>query len=113
MADLKRKYEIRFEGLSAAEAGSKAKALRQEIVGTSPDADVTLAKDDPTNMDFGSTLVLLLGTQAALAIAKGIASYLSRAHAKITIWEDGTLVASDLTGADAARIAEALSKGKK
>jgi hypothetical protein len=109
MNEQQRVYEVRFEGLSTAEAGIKAGKLRRELVGISPDVSVSLTKDDAANMDFGTTLVLVLGTPAAIAIANGIASYLLRDRAKITIWSNGKVVAEGISGEDAARIAEAFS----
>jgi len=104
------KYEIRFEGLSAAQAGIKAAKLRRELLDVSPEVSVSLAKDDPTSQDFGATLILVLGTPAILAVANGIASYIARDRAKIVISENGKVVAEGVSGDDAARIAEAFSK---
>jgi hypothetical protein len=103
---------IRFEGISLAEANVKAARLREEILNSSDDVSVMLEKDDPLNQDFGATLVLVLGTPAAIAVARGIASYLQRDHASITIEADGTVVAKGVSGDDAARIAEAVSRKK-
>jgi hypothetical protein len=104
------RYEVRFEEVSVAEAGVLAANLRDELLEFLPeDAKVLLEKDDPTNQDFGATLVLVLGTPAVLAIARGIASYLQRQHGSISISKDGAVVATGISGADAARIAEAFS----
>jgi hypothetical protein len=113
MEDPKQTFQIRFEGVSAHEAGTKARGLRQELLNASPDVSVSLAKDDPTNQDFGGTLVLLLGTPAVLAVANGIAAFLQRGRAKITISKSGAVVAENVTGEDAARIAEAFAAALK
>lgn len=110
MDDQTNKFELRFDDLSAAEAGTKARKLRQELLAASPDISVAVEKDDPTNQDFGATLILILGTPAIIAIANGIASYLKRERAKITISANGKIVAEGISGDDAARIAEAFSK---
>jgi hypothetical protein len=110
MSDQTQEFEIRFEELTPAEAGTKAGKLSRELNQISPDVSVSLKKDDITNQDFGATLVLMLGTPAIIAIANGIASYLKRNHGKITIYEDGKVIASGISGDDAARIAEAFSK---
>jgi hypothetical protein len=106
-------FEIRFEDVSAQEATIKARRLEQDLLGIAPEVSVRVAKDDPTSQDFGATLVLLLGTPAVIAVANGIASYLQRDRAKITISKNGEVVAEGLTGEDAARIAEAFAKAKK
>jgi hypothetical protein len=113
MEDPKQPFQIRFEGVPANQAATKARNLRQQLLDASPDIEVTLAKDDPTNQDFGGTLVLLLGTPAVLAVARGIAAYLQRDRAKITISKSGAVVAENVSGEDAARIAEAFAKALK
>jgi hypothetical protein len=101
---------IRFQDVSLDVASQKARALRMDLLDTSPGIKVDIKKDDPTNQDFGATLVVVLGTPAVLAIAKGIANYLSRDRAKITIEANGkVVVAEGISGDDAARIAEAIS----
>jgi hypothetical protein len=108
------RIEIRFEDLSLAEAGTKAQSLRRELTQNFPDlVSANIAKDDPSNQDFGATLILLLGTPAVIAIAEGIASYLKRQRGKITISKDGAVVAEGISGNDAARIAEAMAGRKK
>lgn len=103
-------FTIRFEDISLDEAGKKAIALRRDLLDASPDVRVEIEKDDPSNQDFGATLILVLGTPAILAIAKGIANYLSRDRAKITIEANGKIIAEGVSGDDAARIAEAMSQ---
>ena len=110
MNDETQEFEIRFEDTSLIEAGKKAGKLRQELREISSDVSVSLKKDDPTTQDFGATLILVLGTPAVIAIAKGIASYLGRDRATISIYKDGKVVASGISGGDAARIAEAFAK---
>jgi len=78
-----------------------------------PDISVSRKKDDATTQDFGATLVLVLGTPAVIAVASGIASFLKRHHAKLSIFADGRLVVEGVEGKDMARIVEALTKPKK
>lgn len=110
MTDQTQEFEIRFEELSPPDAAIRAGRLRRELAEMSPDVNVSIKKDDPETQDFGATLILILGTPAILALAKGIASYLSRDRGTITIYKDGKAVATGISGDDAARIAEAFSK---
>jgi hypothetical protein len=110
MDDQQLQFEIRFEGLTADEAGLKAKKLRQELLAVSPEVSVAVVKDDHTNQDFGSTLVLTLGTPAVIAVAHGIAAYLKRDRARIGITKDGVVFAENISGEDAAKIAQAVAK---
>ena len=52
---------------------------------------------------------MVVGTPAVLAVAKGIADYLRRDRGRISIEVNGTIVAENISGEDAARIAEAMS----
>lgn len=112
MSDQPSTYKIRFENLSVAEAGTKAAQLRESLLREGVEVTAKLEKSDSTTQDFGTTLVLILGAPAAVAIAKGIANYLSRDRGGITIEADGKVVATGLTGKDAAKIAEAFAKKK-
>ncbi len=107
-------FRIRFEDVSVAEAGIKAAQLRQDLLDISSDVQVDIEREDPSTQDFGTTLALVLGAPAAVAIAKGIADYLRRAHGKIQIeTAQGIVIAEGISGDDAARIVEALSSGGK
>ena len=102
-----RAVTIRFEGVSLRDAGNKAKDLRQQLLDASSAVTVDVQKDDPSTMDFGATLILVLGTPAVLAIASGIADYIRRDRGTLVIEKDGRVVFRGSSG-DAARIAEAL-----
>jgi hypothetical protein len=110
VSDIDQTFKIRFEGLSIAEASKKVSGLRSDLLDISPDFHPEIIQEDSSNQDFGTTLVLVLGTSAVTAVAKGIAAYLSRARGTITIEADGTVVATGITGNDAAKIADAFGK---
>jgi len=110
MIQEERKIEIYFEDATLAERGIKASNLRDHILENFSDVKIDIKKEDPTTQDLGTILVLILGAPAVVAIARGIADYLRRDRGKITITKDGTVVAEGLSGDDAARITEAMSK---
>ena len=112
MEDNKKEFIIRFENEELSVANQKAQLLRDDLLDISPDVSVDIVKDDPTTQDFGATLVLVLGTPAILAIAKGIANYLSRDRGTITIEADGKVIAAGISGKDAAEIAKYMSSKK-
>jgi len=104
-------YFIKFPKLELSEAGRAAKQLREDLLEIDTDIEVHIDKEDKTNMDFGSILVLALGTQAVVEISKGIANYLKRERATIDIIsKDGQIIAKGIKGEDAVKIAEALFK---
>lgn len=103
-------FELHFEDLSAADAAAAADDLRNALLDASPDVKVDVHKADPTTMDFGATLILVLGTPAILAIAKGIAAALGRERAgTLVIKRDGNIVFKG-NSSDAAKIAESLGR---
>ena len=64
--------------------------------------------------DLGASLLLVLGTASASAIAKGIARWIAKnGGARIEISANGTVVASNLESGDAAKIAAAFSPRNK
>jgi hypothetical protein len=109
MANEAQNLKIRFEGLSVAEAGNKAEGLRRDLLEVSPDVRVKIEQEDPSNQDFGATLVLILGAPAAVAVAKGVADYLRRVGGKITIEADGKIIGENIAGDDIGKIEQALS----
>ena len=72
------KYIIRFEGISVMEANKYAAELREIILDSHPDVEVEHRRDDPRTQDFGATLVLVLGTGAAIQVANGIKNWLTK-----------------------------------
>jgi hypothetical protein len=104
--------ELRFEGVDVSEAGIRAKILGDEIRYAGDVDSIEVKKDDPTAMDFGATLILVLGTPAVIALAKGIQAFLVRVGGTVTITSDGGIVTQGISGSDVAAIAAALSKKK-
>ena len=87
---------IRFEGLSAAAAGQAAEELQRNLLRSARGmATIDLKKDRTDTQDFGATLVIVLGTPAALAIAKGIHDFISKHGHRVTITtEHGRIIAT-------------------
>jgi hypothetical protein len=112
----KQEFIIRFDDLSSAEAGVEAQRLQEMLSDASPDIDVKLRRERSDAMDMGATLVLLLGTPAIIAVAKGFAVWLAQRGKR-----PGSLIVErvgtggkierfrfDGDSADAAKVAEAL-----
>lgn len=75
----KQEFTIRFEGLSSAEAGVEAQRLREILANASPDIEVSQPRRERgESMDLGATLVLLLGTPAIIAVAKGVGAWIGQ-----------------------------------
>ena len=78
-------YIITFDDVSAADANRYAEELRQALLDASPDVEVHRRRDDPRTQDFGATLVLLLGTPAAVTVARAIGNWLALRRGTISI----------------------------
>ncbi len=112
----KQEFIIRFDDLSSAEAGVEAQRLQEILSNASPDVDVKLHRERAESMDMGATLVLVLGTPAIIAIARGVAAWLAQRGKRpgSLVFEragsDGQIERFRFDGdsADAAKVAEAL-----
>jgi hypothetical protein len=111
-----RRFGISFENLTAAEANKAALSLESALLDLGlPDVKLHLEKASGNTQDFGATLVAVLGTGAAVALAKGIADWLRRRAdaASIVIVEMGEnrVVARGpaAQGIDAAAVARAFA----
>ena len=109
-------YHIKFLGMSAAEADVAAADLADFLkteVSDRQQLTVDRQRTSPGSQDFGATLVLVLGTAAATAVAKGIRAWLT-AHTGTTIEITdgrGKVVATNIDAKSAAEIAKAWSSG--
>jgi hypothetical protein len=107
---------IRFPGLEVGEAGRAAQQLRNAILDDVPGMKVDIEKDDPTNQDFGATLIAVLGTQAAIMLARGIATWIKQRGTSVEVTIDGektTFQAHGTIDDNAVKIVNALSRHKK
>lgn len=103
---------LTFEGATLADANMFSADLADFLLDAAPDVEVERRRDDADAMDFGATLVLVLGTPAILALANGLADWLrKRQSATIKISDASGSVIVEATGldsADALRIADKL-----
>jgi len=65
-------YMITFDDVSPADANRYADELSDALLDATADITVQRRPDVPRAQDFGATLVLLLGTPVAVALAKTI-----------------------------------------
>jgi len=110
------RYHINFLHMSAAEADTAAADLADFLKNEVVDRrqfQVDRQRTKPGSQDFGATLVLVLGTAAATAVAKGVRAWLT-AHTGTTIEitdERGHVLATNIDAKSAADIAKAWSAG--
>jgi hypothetical protein len=99
-------FVITFPGETADVGNSYADELMQELLEADPTVRVEKRRDNLNAQDFGATLVLILGTGAVTALAKGLSNWIARnSGARITIQTpDGTVVADHLDSKDTQQI---------
>ena len=79
---------VHFEGLGVAAAAREAAALIEDIDDVGGEARTSLHKPDKSTQDMGTAVwVALLGTPAMVALAQGIAAYISRNRSTVLILE--------------------------
>jgi hypothetical protein len=72
-------FVIGFQGLASADANVAALRLRESLLDLDiPEVDARVERESGAAMDFGTSLVLVLGAPAAVAVARGIAQWLAR-----------------------------------
>jgi len=105
-------FEIRFRDCTPDEATDYAADLQAELDKPNAGISVTRARDLKEAQDFGATLVLVLGTGAITALAKGLATWIARnSGARVVITKDGKVIAENLNSEDAARVVQSTFKG--
>jgi Effector Associated Constant Component 1 len=103
-------YLITFDEVSLAEANRYIEELRQFLLNTVSDLNVTQMRADPRNQDLGAILVAVLGTSSITLLARALGDWLQRRHGVgITIKTDKSeIIASNLTAKDAVKLVELL-----
>jgi hypothetical protein len=108
----KHEFLIEFQGVDSATAGTLAEDLKEHVLSADPAVSAERRRSDPSSMDFGATLVLLLSAPAAVAVAKGIEAFLARHQtAAIRIkGANGSMVVENVTSRQASDLAVKLAK---
>ena len=103
--------QFSFGDSATADGNRFAGSLSDTLRGLDPSIEVERVRERAETQDFGATLVVILGTTAVTALAKGIAAWLARnSGAKIEIKREGQVVmtASHLDSADVPKLVAAL-----
>jgi hypothetical protein len=102
---------LSFPETSLDQGNRLASSLADDLRDLDPTLIVERQKHNPQTQDFGATLAIIVGSAAASAIGKGIATWLARnSGARLTIrTKDGEVLGQNLDSRDAARIAAAFS----
>jgi hypothetical protein len=105
---------LKFDGASTAQANQFAETLSRELKQSVPDVNVRRKRENEETQDFGTTLVLVLGTPAAIALAKALQSWAARYGTSVSVSdENGTVLLKNVQGSDAAKIVAAIEGARK
>jgi hypothetical protein len=87
---------LEIAGSDAADASNTAMLVKSRLLDLTENSILcSLRNADPTTMDFGSTLVLVFGTPAAIAVAKGIHEAMKRfSNAVVIKTNSGSIIAT-------------------
>lgn len=107
-------YRITFHDILPSDANRYADELREILRDASPYVDVERKRETPSTQDFGTTLVLVLGTPAVAAIAKAIGNCLALRRGTISIEaENGAITkitGTNLTNEAQLKVLEIMTK---
>lgn len=104
-------FSLEISNVTADEASIYAKELRDSLLDASSDVKADLKRVDDNTQEFGSTIVLILGTPAVFVVAQAIRDWIrlrSKVKLKIKKSNGDVLEGENLTGKDAKEIAELL-----
>ncbi|GGK72444.1 hypothetical protein ACD591_05445 [Rufibacter glacialis] len=108
----KKEITIRIDKVESNEATQSARELRSYLKSEIEELQIDIKKEATDTMDFGATLVLILGAPVLVELAKGIADFI-RAYgskAEFTIECNGKSIIFKGGTEDAAKIAESLKE---
>lgn len=109
------RYTLTFESGSAVDANRWASELKEFLLDATPDAEVEQQRENPYSQDLGTTLSLVLGAPAIIAVAKALGNWLTlHRQASITIkTPQGEIIGTNLTSEDTLKLAELLLSSHK
>ena len=106
----KQTYIVTFEGVSPSDANRYAEELRNALLDATADITVQRKRENPQAQDFGSTLVLILGTPAVAAVVTALSNWLQlRKNASLS-WKsaDGEINIQNISSKDVVELAQQL-----
>lgn len=114
MSNDQRTLVLSFTGATNDEGNRYASELKDSLADIGSGVRIERRRERSDAQDFGSTLVLVLGTTAVTALARGVAAWLQRTSgARITVrTPGGELIAEGLDSKDVARVVQALSDSR-
>jgi len=109
-----RQLKIHFDGLTVAQANIAAQELAKLLAPQlGPSGSVRVERTDQSRQDMGATIILLLGTPSAFAVAKGLHDYIAKRGSRVVIeTPEGKVIATGdaASNIDVSKTVEAIRK---
>jgi len=104
----KQTYTVTFEGVSPSDANRYAEELRNALLDATADITVQRKRENPQAQDFGSSLVLILGTPAAAAVVTAVGSWLQMRKNASLSWKsaDGEINIQNISSKNVVELAQ-------
>src|SRR5690348_16816198 len=108
-------YLIAFDEASPVDANRYVDELKNALLDATPDIRIQRKRSDPHAQDFGTTLVLVLGTPAVAAVVTAIGDWLKmRQSASLTLkTADEQIIVQNISSKNAAQLAHLLLTQKR
>jgi hypothetical protein len=104
------KILVSLDGVSERESDQLADDLEKEFLRNG--LQVHRQREDEATMDFGATLVLVLGAPAVVIAAKALRDWVTRKNAGAIVRKpDGEILVKGLESKDIAAVTEAINRG--
>jgi hypothetical protein len=110
------RYIITFENGSVADANRWANELKETILDApTSDVEVEQQRDNLYSLDFGATLLLVLGTPAIMVVAKAVGNWLQRRQSASLTFKrpEGDVIATGINNKTVVKLTELLLKNPK
>ena len=110
----KQTHIVTFEGVPPSDANRYAEELRNALLDATADITVERKRENPQAQDFGTSLVLMLGTPATAAVVTALGNWLRlRKNASLS-WKsaDGEINIKNISSKDVVELAEKLLNKK-
>ena len=103
-------FILTFPGVPKDEANRNSQDLVDALSRVYGVARAETQRDNPNAQDFGATVILILGTASATAVAKGIQAWIARTGTQVTIQgPQGNVLLKNIDSSQLPAIVKALS----
>ncbi|GIH02460.1 hypothetical protein Rhe02_05270 [Rhizocola hellebori] len=110
MADALHRLDVELDGVPLSQASALASELREFLLDEDGALQIEQVRANADTQDLGATLVILLGTPALVAVARGVERWIARRNSSSVIISSGAdqVEVTNLSNRKAGELAEKL-----